>query len=131
MGIGYTGFLLYPGFPPKIGAMRIPRPNICSFAVALFVLLAAAPAFAGDDGLFVLVTETVAQGEPATKYWWREGATPQWTPTDLALRDALERSGAGFRAVPNTSTLSKIYRTAAPSDSNATAMATVFGMASP
>lgn len=90
--------------------------------------MAISPLAAADDGLLVLVTEETADDTGVEQsYWWASGATPAWSPTDVALRDALRGSGAGFSEPGDISTLSKIYRRPTPTDVNATAMATVFG----
>lgn len=95
------------------------------FGCLVFALSANATA---DEGLLVLVTEETADDTGIDQaFWWESGAAPAWSPTDLALREALKAVGAGFSEPANLSSLSKIYRKPAPSDTNATAMATVFG----
>lgn len=101
------------------------RTTTILFILAVLVLL---PMTAwASDGLLVLVTEETADETGVEQAYWWSGAEPQWSATDLALRDAFAATGAGFAEPSDLSALSKIYRRPAPSDANAAAMATVFG----
>lgn len=104
--------------------MTKPRIHHCISSLLLLVGIAFGGVASADE-LFVLVTERDIDG--AQSSWWAEGATPQWTATDEALRAALQHTGVGFHAVGDLSSLSKIYRTASPTDANAMAMASIFG----
>jgi hypothetical protein len=94
---------------------------------AACILAAPATAFA-DGGLLVVVAERVAgAADESVDFWWNNEASPSWTATDVALREAMRAEGAGFAEPRSLSELSRIYRVPELSDASAAAMASVFG----
>ena len=104
------------------------------WVTAVAILLATfvnASVASADDVLLVVTEQTAEVGSPndsaVDSYWWGSDTEPMWTPTDIALRDALASHSIPTASVSSAAQLSRVYRRPLLTDSNAVAMASVFG----
>lgn len=105
-----------------LSALRVVACLLCVGAA----LAVPSTATAAED-LLVIISEEVAsaEGDTAVEYWWASSA-PQWTATDVALREAMRGEGTGFAEPRSLADLSRIYRVPKLSETSAVAMASVF-----
>lgn len=101
----------------------------------LSILLALAamslvPLTVSAEEILILVTErsVSSSGDEQVSFWWSTTDAPAWTKTDAALQQSLVGQGAQVASSVDLSGLSTIYRRPEPTDANALAMASVFGV---